>query len=594
MRHDYLLLGELDVRIGGGRWRPLPLKPRRLLAALLLEPGRHVSRDRLVDAVWDGDPPRSAHGAVQVYVSQVRAALPGVDLAYRAGGYLLGVDPDAVDLHRFRATVARAAAADPAAGAELLRRALGMFRGSPLADLGPGLLRGEIEPVVTEERLAAWESLADLELRLGRSAELVPQLVQLTREHPLRERFYEQLMLAQSRQGRGADASETYRRAHRLLRDELGVDPGRGLRETHRRVLAVAPPEPDRTGPNMLPRDLTDFVGRECELAEAARIVRAERGGPSVLQVSGMAGAGKTVFATRLAHRHRAEYPDGQLFVDLHGHTHDQAPVRPGDALVLLLGMLGAEAGPDPALNAARWRALLARRRMVVVLDNVVDAHQVQPLLPGDSPSLVIVTSRTSSAVADGAHAVPLDVLSTADAAELFTRIVGRPAAAGAGSVALVVRLCGHLPLAIRLAASRLRQRPAWPVEELVQLLDHRSRLDELTVGNRSVDRAFGASYHALPELEQRVFRQLSLVPGQDFDVSAAATAGRLPPPAARRVLESLLDRNLLEQRCRDHYRMHDLVRLYADKMRRAVGGGAPEWTIPVTRLPAERALPRL
>ncbi|HYN94070.1 MAG TPA: BTAD domain-containing putative transcriptional regulator [Pilimelia sp.] len=591
MRLDFRLLGDLDVRVDGERSRPLPLKPRRLLAALLLEPGRHVPRDRLVDVIWDGGPPRSARGALQVYASQVRAALPAVALTHRAGGYLLDVDPEAVDLHRFRALVTRSAAVEPAAGAELLRRALGLFRGSALADLGPGLLRAEVEPVITEERLAAWECLAELELALGRSADLVPHLVRLTREHPLRERFYELLMMAQSRQGRAADASQTYRRAYRLLREELGVDPGRGLREAHRRVIAQ-PPAADRAGVNMLPRDLTDFVGRERELAEAAAVLAAQRAGPVVLQLTGMAGTGKTVLATRLAHRHRADYPDGQLFVDLHGYTPDRTAVPPEDALALLLGMVGAEAGPDAALNAARWRALLTRRRMIVVLDNAVDAHQVQPLLPGDSASLVIITSRAAGAV-DGAHALALDVLGEADAAALFTRIVGRPAEAGTPAVAAVVRLCGHLPLAIRLAAARLRQRPAWPVQELVHRLDNRLRLDELTVGYRSVDRAFGASYRALPEPEQRMFRLLSLVPGPDFDVPAAASVAGLSRPAARRVLESLLDRNLLEQRRPHRFRMHDLIRLYAGAVRLR-SEEAPAWPLPVTRLPAGRALRRL
>ncbi|HVK24946.1 MAG TPA: BTAD domain-containing putative transcriptional regulator [Actinokineospora sp.] len=573
---EFLLLGEIDVRIGGARWRHPSRKPRRLLAALLLEPGRLVSRSRLVDVVWDGEPPKSALGAIQVYVSQLRAALPNVDLTFRGDGYVLDVDPESVDLYRFRALVARADRVDPAAGIALLRQALGLFRGVPLSGIGSELLHREVEPVIAEERMAAWETLNDLELRLGGTADLVPRLVQLTTENPLRERFHEQLMLAQAREGRGAEASETFLRARKLLREELGVDPGEGLQAAHRQVIgdrAEPARAPARPGPNMLPRDLADFTGRQREVARVEQIARAGGGGSTVVLLTGMAGVGKTALAVHLAYRLRSLFGDGQLFIDMHGYTPDRAPVPTADALGLMLRMLGAADVPaDPVLGAARWRAALASRRMVVILDNAVDAGQILPLLPGDSPSLAIVTSRTTLAGVDGAHTIPLDVLSTSEAIELFTRIVGDAAVeAGVDSVSQVVRLCGRLPLAIRLAASRLRQRPTWPVQELVLRLDKRVRLDELSVGNRSVDRAFGASYQALSDHEKRVFRLLSLVPGRDVDVQGVAALIDATPEAAGIVLESLLDRNLVEQRRRHRFQMHDLVRQYSGMISRAV-----------------------
>lgn len=576
---EFLLLGEIDVRIIGARWKRPSRKPRRLLAALLLEPGRLVSRDRLVDVVWDGEPPKSALGAIQVYVSQLRNSLPNVNLTFRGDGYVLDIDPESVDLYRFRALVARADQVDTAAGIGLLRQALGLFRGVPLSGIGSELLHREAEPVIAEERMAAWETLNDLELRLGGTADLVSRLVHLTTENPLRERFHEQLMLAQAREGRGAEASATFLRARKLLRDELGVDPGKGLQAAHRQVIsdraesARSAGRAPSGGPNMLPRDLTDFTGRQRELARVEQIARAEGHALTVVLLTGMAGVGKTALAVHLARRLRSLFGDGQLFIDMHGCTTDRAPVTTGDALGLLLRMLGAPEVPaNPVLGAARWRAALASRRMVVILDDAVDASQILPLLPGDSPSLAIVTSRMTLAGVDGAHTIPLDVLSTAEAIELFTRIVGDPAVdAGVDSVSQVVRLCGRLPLAIRLAASRLRQRPTWSVQELVLRLDKRIRLDELSVGNRSVDRAFGASYQALSDFEKRAFRLLSLIPGRDVDVQGVAALIDATPDAAGIVLESLLDQNLVEQRTRHRFQMHDLVRQYSGMISRAV-----------------------
>ncbi|MFD3540462.1 BTAD domain-containing putative transcriptional regulator, partial [Streptomyces sp. NPDC058662] len=240
---DFRLLGDLDVRLGGVRWKAPSRKPRRMLAALLLEPRRQVTKDRLVEAVWDGEPPRSAAGAIQVYASQLRRVLPGCDLVCSGEGYLLDIDPVAVDLHRFRLLVASAEALPAEARAGRLREALALFRGEPLADIGSDTLRREIEPVIVEERLSTLERLVELELALGRGDRLLPDLLRLTREHPLRERLWEQLVRCQVRAGHRMGAAASYEQARRLLREELGVDPGPGLRDARRQIDAH-PAEP--------------------------------------------------------------------------------------------------------------------------------------------------------------------------------------------------------------------------------------------------------------------------------------------------------------------------------------------------------------
>ncbi|MFE7132310.1 BTAD domain-containing putative transcriptional regulator [Streptomyces sp. NPDC057638] len=716
---DFRLLGDLDVRIGGVRWKAPSRKPRRLLAALLLEPRRQVPRERLLRAVWDGEPPRSAAGAIQVYASQLRRVLPGCALVHAGEGYLLDIEPRTVDLHRFRHLVADAHALPTRARAARLREALGLFRGEPLADIGSDSLRRENEPVIVEERLSALEHLADLELALGQGDRLVPELLRLTRAHPLRERLWEQLIRCQTAAGHRAAATASYEQARRLLHEELGVSPGPGLRACLRALRdgdavpvtaavrataartseirgpggsaraahpAVAPamsvregggtapvaggtavpagPEPlvpassggpydgaatagpgwydgiaptgpgscegaasagaaegserpaDHTaptgpampmgtavptspamstgpavptgpaGPNMLPRDLADFTGRTAELARAHALAHTPGPRAAILAVTGMAGVGKTALATRIAHEVSPTHPDGQLFLDLHGH--DPSPGSPGplpahEALDLLLRMLG-EPGGDPvtstegtagaggearlALLAARWRAALARRRVVVVLDDAVDAAHLRPLLPGDSASLVIVTSRRPLAEVDGAQPLPLGPLTASEAHALLADIVGTGRAARTGpapaNLAEVAAHCGNLPLALRLAGVRLRQRPAWSARALVRGLRGEGALDELRLGSRSVGQSFDTSYHRLPEPERRLFRALGRLSGPDADAAVAGTLTGLPPHQTRAALEGLLDHGLLEQCAGDRFRLHPLLRWYA------------------------------
>ncbi|WP_051813955.1 tetratricopeptide repeat protein, partial [Kitasatospora sp. MBT63] len=328
-----------------------------------------------------------------------------------------------------------------------------------------------------------------------------------------------------------------------------------------------------------LPYDVTDFTGRGEEfhrlvaLAEQAAHPDGQDGAGSstlvVTAVDGMAGIGKTTLAVRAAHALADRYPDGQLFVDLHGHTPGQEPITPAAALDRLLRHLGVspERIPDGVeQRAAAWRAALAGQRVLVVLDNARDVGHVRPLLPGAGSALVLITSRRRLTALDGAVNLSLEVLTPRDAVELFVRIVGADRAEGRrAEVEDVVALCGCLPLAIRIAASRLRHRPAWSVAHLAdRLRDRQRRLAELVAGDRSVAAAFEVSYLQLGDAQQRMFRLLGLHPGHDFDAAGAAVLSGCTVAEAEVMLEELFDTHLLGQHTVGRYYFHDLIRQYA------------------------------
>ncbi|MUN38683.1 tetratricopeptide repeat protein [Actinomadura litoris] len=328
----------------------------------------------------------------------------------------------------------------------------------------------------------------------------------------------------------------------------------------------VQPPSPPAGAPrpprNDLPRDLPDFTGREAELAAVLAAVEADR----VVALDGMAGVGKTCLAVRAAHRLAAAYPDAQLYVDLHGFTAGREPLDPDAALRTLLAALDVpsekipqEGGIEPL--AACWRSELAHRRAVVVLDNAAGAEQVRPLLPGAGPSVALITSRNRLLGLDEVPPVSLDVLSPRESAELLARASGDPGGAEGRlardpeSAAEVLRLCGHLPLALRLAAARLRHRPGWTVGVLVE---------RLAEGASEFDTAFAMSVRQLDRARRRFFLLLGLVPGSSFDEYVAAALADLPVRDAREMLEDLLDAHLVQQPAAGRYRLHDLVRQHA------------------------------
>ncbi|WP_405068490.1 tetratricopeptide repeat protein [Kribbella sp. NBC_01510] len=327
-----------------------------------------------------------------------------------------------------------------------------------------------------------------------------------------------------------------------------GRDP-RPLREVWERAKDRPQASPATAPPvrNDLPHDITAFTGRRAELdalLDAARTT-------SVVAIDGMGGVGKSALAVHAAHLLTADFPDGQLYLDLHGFTPGRERLEPGEALRVLLSALGVPAGRIPdgrAERAALWRSELATRRAIVLLDNAADAEQVREMLPGAGQTFVVITSRRRMVELD-AQPVSLDVLPSEEAAQLFVESAGgvRP-----GDVDAVLRHCGNLPLAIRVAAARLRHRPAWTLDTLVERL----RDGELVASD-----VFEMSLRQLDPAQRRMFRLLGLVPGEDIDAYGAAALAGIPLANARTLLEDLVDVHLVQEPAAGRYRMHDLLR---------------------------------
>ncbi|PPS89030.1 AfsR/SARP family transcriptional regulator [Streptomyces sp. MH60] len=561
---------------------------RALLAALLLREGRTATAAELIDALWGEEPPSQALAAVRTYASRLRKVLdPGV-LVSESGGYAVrGLAEGALDLAAAQELAARAekarTAGDLCHARDLLRRALALWDGEVLAGV-PGPYAQTQRVRLDEWRLQLLEARLDMDLEQGCHAEAVSELTALTAAHPLRERLRELLMLALYRSGRQAEALAVYADTRRLLSEELGVDPRPGLQELQQRVLRADPglAEPSAPAaetatatvrPAQLPATVSDFTGRAAFVRELSGVLSAASGGPTrgrvmaVSALAGIGGVGKTTLAVHVAHQARAAFPDGQLYVDLQG-----AGARPAEPEAVLGSFLRALGTADSAIpdslaeRAALYRSVLDGRRVLVLLDNARDAAQVRPLLPGTDGCAALVTARVRMVDLAGAHLVDLDVMSPEEALALFTKIVGEERVASEREAALdVVGACGFLPLAIRIAASRLAARRTWTVSVLAaKLADERRRLDELQAGDQAVEATFELGYGQLEPAQARAFRLLGLADGPDISLAAAAAVLDLPVADTEDLLESLVDTSLLESAAPGRYRFHDLVRLYA------------------------------
>ncbi|WP_285733211.1 AfsR/SARP family transcriptional regulator [Kitasatospora phosalacinea] len=630
----FRLLGALEVNRDGTSFDVPRPRLRAALAFLLLNADRPVGTERLVDALWGEHPPRTARNQVHTVVSTLRQALPPEAaelLRSDPAGYRLAVDPDSVDVRQFARGVAaaRALAADgaPVEAARALRTALDLWRGEALAGIDAPFA-GPVRTRLAEERFAALELLADAELAAGRHHPLVPELTALLREFPDREGIAARLATALHRSGRPADALAVLRDTRTLLADEYGLDPGRALLDAEAAVLrgedaaggatgsagtvAAAPQPPAPAGPPsdpgppsyprpaQLPQASHGFVGRRAELDRLSGLAAGTGpagtpgdNGPRTALVVGPAGIGKTAFAVRWAHCATATgaFPDGQLFVDLHGYDANECETAPRvlERFLLALGVPGHRIPEDPVLREDLYRSTVAGRRLLVVLDNAQDYEQVRPLLPGTAESFTLVTSRgrLGRLVAQtGAVPLRLGVLPPAEAVAVLAELAGPELVRAApGAAAELADLCGGLPLALRISAVRLVEEPELPIGELAgELAPEQDRLaglglfgDDLTVSG-----ALSHSYRRLAPEQARLFRLVSLHPGASVPAGAAAallepagtplSAGA--PAPARRLLRTLEDVHLLERSAAEpgHYAMHDLVRLYGRQLAAAAG----------------------
>ncbi|WP_431953459.1 cyclophane-containing RiPP biosynthesis TPR protein HaaT [Actinacidiphila sp. bgisy167] len=326
-----------------------------------------------------------------------------------------------------------------------------------------------------------------------------------------------------------------------------------------------------------LPRDTVTFTDRSAELEALTLSVRAsqESGGPlPVHVVDGMPGVGKTAFAVRAGHLLSERFPDGQLFVNLNGHTTGRTPVQPSEALASLLAAagvptqqipVGTDTGAVTEARAAMWRSRLAGKKALLILDNAASYRQLEPLLPGSDGCLVLVTSRRRLAAGEEV-VLSVEALPSAHAVDLFMQLSGRPAESfERGVLEELAGLCGFLPLGVSLLAARLRHHPSWTAQDLlVRLREARNRLGELRAGERAVGAAFDLSYRDLPAELQRFFRCLGLFPGAELDAYVAAALGSVSVDVARRQLDALYDAHLIEEYPGSRYRLHDLLRDYA------------------------------
>ncbi|MER5268030.1 tetratricopeptide repeat protein [Actinosynnema sp. NPDC002837] len=589
-----------------------PAGRKAVFALLALAPGKPVTRAELVDALWGERPPASAANVIHTHVKHLRRLLepergarsPSTTIPTVGDGYALDLPADAVDASRFRALVARAGSLahdEPRRAADLLTRALGLWHGRPLADVP--LLDGHPGVVaLAGERRAALARHAELMTAVGAARDVLPGLVEHVAAHGLDETMHALLIRAYTAAGQRDLAFDTYHGMRRRLTEELGVGPGPELTAAYLNALeetsgddATAPAEPAlaSSGVNQLPGDVHGFTGRQAELAELGRVLTSERTGVPIVVVCGAAGVGKTALALHWAHRVRSQFPDGQLHVDLRGYD-PRSPMAAEDALAHLLdglGVTGTDVPVDPDQRAARYRAELADRRVLVVLDNASSVEQVRSLLPGTPSCLVVVTSRSSLAglvALHGAHRLDVDQLPTPDSLALLRALIGERVRREPEAAADLARRCGRLPLALRIAAELAASRPGSTLAELTgELADRRQRLRVLDTGDdarAAVRTVFSWSYAQLRPEVARAFRRLGLHPGPDVTPFALAALTGTDQLEARLSLDALARNSLVRRVPGDRFVVHDLLRAYAEELADEHDPG-PERSAAVDRL---------
>ncbi|RJQ81249.1 SARP family transcriptional regulator [Pseudonocardiaceae bacterium YIM PH 21723] len=599
------LLGPLELVINQ---RPVNIgspRQRIVLAMLALNANRITTVDLLIDAVWGDSPPASARSQIQICVSALRKRLsPDFTIITRPSGYLLVISWEELDSELFnRQVIAARQMADEGEvekAADTLRAALALWRGPALAGVASDVVQRDAARL-HERRFQVEEERFRLELELGRNEEIISALQALIDDQPFRERYYCFLMLALYRVGRQTEALEISRLVRAKLIEEIGIEPGQELRDLERAILnrdptleqpaSSAPPDvaskstsssrsaqrlerADPVTPRLLPAGIADFAGREDALAEIRQVLterELDEVALRIVAISGMGGVGKSSLAIRAAHELSNTFSDGHLYARLSPAGTDEDPAALLARFLRALGVAGSAIPDSLPERVEMYRSKVFDKRLLVVLDDVTSEQQIRPLLPGSPTCAVIVTSQPRLSALSGAHHIGLDLFDEEQSLRMLVRIVGADRIDAEPEYAReLVRLCGMLPLALRIVGARLASRQHWRLVSLTCRLrreDH--RLNELTHRDLGLRANIDMAYRSLSRSARQLFQWFALIQAPDFPAWTAAALLDIDLFEAEAVLESLVDAQLLDailypgQRL-PRYRFHDLIRLYA------------------------------